>query len=268
VHFSNRAQVLVVDSDRTLRDMMVRYLEQHDLRTVSASGRQEMMNRLAASKPSMVVLDLRIGPGNGLDLLREIRSRSDVPVIVTDSDRCDETDRVLGLELGADDYLIKPFGVRELMARIRAVLRRREAAPPVGERNAERGVYGFGDWRLDRRVRCLTDRTGAAVTLTKSEYALLIAFLHAPQRPLSREQLLNATRVHEDVADRSVDVQILRLRRKLETEPGARRVIKTERGIGYVFTLPVSRLEPEPLKRPVAPAGYWLSPGPLSQSLR
>jgi two-component system OmpR family response regulator len=149
---------------------------------------------------------------------------------------------VVGLELGADDYLTKPFGLRELLARIRAVLRRRATGRIASQREAEQGRCRFGGWQLDRRARRLTDAGGVQVVLTKGEYALLIAFLEAPQRPLTREHLLQATRIHEDVFDRSIDVQILRLRRKLETAPSVPRIIQTERGVGYVFALPVEPL--------------------------
>jgi DNA-binding response OmpR family regulator len=201
-----------------------------------------MARLFAAGEPDLVVLDLRLDQEDGLDLLREIRTRSDVPVIITTGDRRDEIDRVVGLELGADDYVTKPFSLRELLARIRAVLRRHEVGRAASPRDAERGRYGFGGWQLDRRTRRLTDPGGTEVPLTKGEYALLTAFLDAPQRPLSREHLLQATRVHEDVFDRSIDVQILRLRRKLEADPSAPQIIRTERGVGYVFTLPVERL--------------------------
>jgi two-component system, OmpR family, response regulator len=162
-----------------------------------------------------------------------------MPVIIITGHRRDEIDRVVGLELGADDYLTKPFILRELLARVRAVLRRFDAGRTVPARDAERGRWRFSGWQLDRRARRLTDPQGAVVTLTKGEYALLVAFLDAPQRPLSREHLLQATRVHEDVFDRSIDVQILRLRRKLERDLSAPRVIQTERGVGYVFAVPV-----------------------------
>jgi DNA-binding response OmpR family regulator len=135
------------------------------------------------------------------------------------------------------------------MARIRAVLRRRETGCAVPARDPERGGFRFGDWHLDRRGRRLTGLNGIPVALTKSEYTLLLAFLRTPQRPLTREFLLNATRVHEDVADRSIDVQVLRLRRKLETDPSRPRVIKTERGVGYVFAWPVVTLGQERLGR-------------------
>jgi DNA-binding response OmpR family regulator len=201
-----------------------------------------MASAFALDEPSLVILDLRLGQEDGLDLLREMRSRSDVPVIITTGHRRDEIDRVVGLELGADDYVTKPFNMRELLARVRAVLRRRESGRVTPERSPERGRFRFAGWRFDQRTRSLTDPSGAPVALTKGEYALLIAFLDAPQRPLTREYLLQATRVHEDVFDRSIDVQVLRLRRKLETDPSMPRFIRTERGVGYVFAVPVEKL--------------------------
>jgi two-component system OmpR family response regulator len=233
------ARILFVDDDPAMQRMVVNYLEEHDMRVVSASRRQEATREFAAGEPSLVILDLRLGQEDGLDLLREIRSSSDVPVIITTGHRSDEVDRVVGLELGADDYVTKPFSLRELLARIRAVLRRREAGRVAVQREPERGRCRFGGWQLDRRTRRLTDPNGTPVALTKGEYALLVAFVDAPQRPLSREFLLQATRVHEDVFDRSIDVQVLRLRRKLEADPSMPRVIRTERGVGYVFVLPV-----------------------------
>jgi DNA-binding response OmpR family regulator len=233
---------LVVEDDPTMRHLVTNYLEDHDIRTVSASRREEVPDILARVEPDLVVLDLRLGQEDGLDLLREIRARSDVPVIITTGHRRNEIDRVVGLELGADDYLTKPFGLRELLARIRAVLRRRENGRTSNRSDAEHGRWRFGPWQVDRRLRRLTDSSGQTIALTKGEYALLIAFLDAPGRPLSREHLLQATRVHEDVFDRSIDVQVLRLRRKLEADARAPSIIRTERGIGYVFTLPVERL--------------------------
>jgi two-component system OmpR family response regulator len=233
--------VLVVDDDATTRHMVVNHLEDHNMRAISASGREEMARLLAAGEPSLVILDLPLREENGLDLLRDIRSRSDVPVIIIIGDRRDEIDRVVGLELGADDCITKPFGLRELLARVRAVLRRdaRRLAPLRGP---ARGCCRFGAWQLDPRRRRLINPDGAPVALTKGEYTLLIAFLDAPRRLLTREHLLQATRVHEDVADRSIDVQVLRLRRKLEIDPSAPRVIQTKRGVGYLFVLPVEPL--------------------------
>jgi DNA-binding response OmpR family regulator len=233
---------MVVEDDLTMRHLVMNYLAEHDIRAVAASRRDEVSAFLTRGEPDLVILDLRLGQEDGLDLLREIRSHSDVPIIITTGHRRDEIDRVVGLELGADDYITKPFGLRELLARIRAVLRRREAGNAAAARDSERGRCRFGGWLLDRRSRRLTNSAGAPVSLTKGEYSLLIAFVDAPQRPLSREHLLQATRIHEDVFDRSIDVQVLRLRRKLESDPSTPSIIQTERGVGYVFSLPVEML--------------------------
>jgi len=235
-------RVLLVEDDVTLRQMVANYLEGYNMRVASAARSEDAERHFAAAEPSLVILDLRLNDEDGLDLLRRIRARSDVPVIIVTGHRRDEIDRVVGLELGADDYMTKPFGLRELLARIRAVLRRREAGRSASQRDQERGRSRFGGWLLDRRTRRLTDPDGAPVTLTKGEYALLTAFLDAPQRPLTREYLLQATRIHEDVFDRSIDVQVLRLRRKLEANASSPNIIQTERGVGYVFALPVEYL--------------------------
>jgi DNA-binding response OmpR family regulator len=234
--------VLVVEDDPALQRMIANYLGENNIRALLASGRQEMVRQIGSTEVSLVILDLRLGQQDGLDLLREIRSSSDVPVIIITGHRRDDIDRVVGLELGADDYLTKPFNLRELLARVRAVLRRFESGRSAPARDGEARRFRFSGWRLDSKTRRLTDPAGALVPLTKGEFALLLAFLEAPQRPLSREHLLQATRVHEDVFDRSIDVQILRLRRKLERDPSAPRVIRTERGVGYVFGVPVERL--------------------------
>jgi two-component system OmpR family response regulator len=232
-------QVIVVDDDPSFRQMLTRFLEEHSVPVKAASSRAELNRELEGVEPGLIVLDIKLGQDDGLDLLRDIRSSSDVPVIVMTGHRSDEIDRIVGLELGADDYLLKPFNPRELLARIRAVLRRQEMGRAARARDPERGGYRFGGWRLERRGRRLLDENDAHVSLSKGEYALLLAFLEAPHRPLSREHLLQATRVHEDIFDRSIDVQVLRLRRKLEPTPRAPRVILTERGVGYVFALPV-----------------------------
>jgi two-component system OmpR family response regulator len=233
--------VLVVEDDPALRRMILDYLGVNHIRTLASCGRREMVQHLSSTEVNLVILDLRLGREDGLDLLREIRSRSDVPVIIITGHRRDDIDRVVGLELGADDYVTKPFNLRELLARVRAVLRRFHVGHSAPARDPERGCFRFCGWQLDCKTRRLTDPAGAPVPLTKGEYALLLAFLEAPQRPLSREHLLQATRVHEDVFDRSIDVQILRLRRRLEREPSAPRIIRTERGVGYVLAVPVER---------------------------
>jgi two-component system OmpR family response regulator len=233
--------VLVVDDDPAIRRLISEYFEQHGVQTVSATGRSAVARQLAGGDPSAIILDLHLGQDNGLDLLREIRSGSDVPVIIVTGRSRDEVDRVVGLELGADHYLTKPFSIRELYARFRAVVRRRENGWSLGTRDAERDGYKFAGWQLDRRSRRLIDPQQRPVALSKSEYALLLAFLDAPGRPLSREYLLQTTRIHEDIFDRSIDVQVLRLRRKLDADPKAPSVIRTERGVGYVFAIPVEQ---------------------------
>jgi DNA-binding response OmpR family regulator len=234
------SHILIVDDDPTTQRMVASYLRERDLRVSSASNGKEVTQQLAVCEPSLIILDLRLGREDGLDILRAIRSGSDVPVIITTGHRLDEVDRVVGLELGADDYVTKPFGLRELLARVRAVLRRHEIRRVALSREPpQRGGFRFGGWELDRHSRGLTRSDGVSVPLTKGEYGLLIAFLESPQRPLTREQLLQATRVHEDIFDRSIDVQVLRLRRKLERDTSAPRVIRTERGVGYVFALAV-----------------------------
>lgn len=234
--------VLVVEDDPALQRMILNYFAENNIRALAANNRREMVDRLDSADVNLVILDLRLGLEDGLDLLREVRVNSEVPVIIITGHRRDEIDRVVGLELGADDYLTKPFNLRELLARVRAILRRFDAGRTAPTRDQERGRFRFSGWQLDRRIRQLTDPAGTPVALTKGEYAMLLAFLEAPQRPLSREHLLQATRVHEDVFDRSIDVQILRLRRKLERDPSAPRVIQTERGVGYVFAVPVERV--------------------------
>jgi two-component system, OmpR family, response regulator len=231
--------IIVVDDNSDLRQMVISYLEQHNVPTKAASNRVELNLHLEAAQPSLIILDLRLGQDDGLDLLREIRSHSDVPIIIMTGYRPYEIDRVIGLELGADDYVIKPFSLRELLARVRAVLRRQKMARAAQVQYPDRGGYRFNGWTLHRRSRQLFDDNNKPVVLSKGEYALLLAFLESPQQPLTRDHLLHATRVHEDIYDRSIDIRVLRLRRKLEIDPSAPRIIQTERGIGYVFALPV-----------------------------
>ena len=224
--------ILIVDSDPAIRRNVSEYFSDHNIPTSSASNWSQF--ECADTPPSLIVMDQQ------LDRLRSIRSKSDIPVIMT-GHRPDEIDRVVGLELGADDYIVKPFSPRELLARARAILRRRGMASAARIGDSDPGGYKFGGWRLERRRRRVVTADGTPVSLSRGEHALLVAFLEAPQRPLTRQHLLQATRLHEDIFDRSIDVQVLRLRRKLEIDPNAPRMIQTERGIGYVFALPVER---------------------------
>jgi two-component system, OmpR family, response regulator len=231
--------IIVVDDDESLRRMVTDFFEEQNIPVSAASNRSDLNRHFASAYPSLIILDLQLGHENGLDVLRDIRSHSNVPVIIMTGHYVDESDRIVGLELGADDFIVKPFSLRELFARVRAILRRQEMGRVARIRDPEKGGYRFGGWQLERRGRRLVDPEGVTISLTKADYALLLAFLQAPQRSLTREHLLQATRMHEDLFDRSIDVQVLRLRRKLERDPGTLRAIQTERGIGYVFVLPV-----------------------------
>jgi two-component system, OmpR family, response regulator len=231
--------VLVIDDEPAVQRMITEFFESQNVPATAISGGAELRRHLGRAQPSVILLDLRLGREDGLDLLREIRAVSDVPVVIVTGHRQEEIDRVVGFELGADDYIAKPFSLRELHARVRAILRRQEIGRTEHTRDPERGGYRFAGWRLERRARRLVDPDGNRVALTKGEYALLLAFLEAPQRPLTRERLLQATRVHEDIYDRSIDVQVLRLRRKLERDASAPQMIRTERGVGYVFATAV-----------------------------
>jgi two-component system, OmpR family, response regulator len=241
VTIGGTARILVAAGDSAERHRLVDYFGEHCMPAVSAPRRNDVMRQFATAEPTLVILDLQIDSGKGLDLIREIRSRSDVPVIIITDHSCDEIDPVLGLEYGADDCLRRPFGLRELLARVRAILRRLPG-PNASRRSPKCGSCTFAGWHLDRRSRRLTSPRGDRVALTKGEYALLLAFLRAPQRPLSRKHLLGATRLCEDIHDRSIDVQIFRLRRKLESDPETPRAVATERGVGYLFALPVQEL--------------------------
>jgi DNA-binding response OmpR family regulator len=235
--------VLVVDDDPTMREMISNYLKLSNFRVSCAADGAAMARAVKDEAIDLIILDLKLGQEDGLDLMRRLGSQSDIPVIVITGHRREEADRVVGLELGADDYLMKPFGLRELLARIRAVLRRSEAADRRRRSRASAARYRFADWELDTSSRRLTSPRGDAVPLTSGEINLLTALVRSPQRVLSREQLLVASRGDDgEVFDRSIDVQILRLRRKLEADPSAPKLIKTERGAGYVLTTAVEML--------------------------
>ena len=229
--------VLIVNRDPAMRQTVSGYFSDQNFPARCVSNWSEL--KCTGTPPSLIIMDQPHGLNDGLDRLRSIRSKSDVPIIIT-SHRADEIDPIVSLELGADDYIVRP-SPRELLARTRAILRRRQLPRAAQIRDPERGGYRFNGWRLERYGRRLVDPNEAPVSLSKGEYALLLAFLEAPERPLTREHLLHATRVHEDIFDRSIDVQVLRLRRKLEIDPNAPRMIQSERGIGYVFSLPVER---------------------------
>jgi DNA-binding response OmpR family regulator len=226
--------VLVVDDDPTIRDLVTDYLGKNE---AVADGRS-MQQVLSDQVVDLVVLDLKLRGEDGMALARRLRDDSEIPIVML-TGRTEEADRVMGLELGADDYLTKPFSTRELLARIRTILRRRHAEVRQGKPEGIR-AYRFDGWELNLNMRRLTARDGRAVPLSNGEFSLLVVLLGAPNRILSRDQLLDLSRLHNDeVYNRSVDVQIMRLRRKIEADPSQPRYIRTERGAGYVFGVPV-----------------------------
>ena len=231
--------ILVVDDDADLRQMVADYLGDYDLRVTGVPDGAAMREAMAREVVDLILLDLKLPSEDGMTLARELRETSSVPIVIL-TGRKDDVDRIMGLELGADDYLTKPFNLRELLARIRAILRRTQAHPATQVEGRNPQAFRFGAWELDLRSRRLTSNDGERVELTHAEFALLAAFLGAPERILSREQLLELSRGNdENLFDRSIDVQILRLRRKIESDPSRPKLIRTERGAGYFFNAQV-----------------------------
>ena len=234
--------ILAVDDDASIRELIVDYLTEQEYRVTAVSNGSEMRRVMAEEGADLLLLDVKMPGEDGFSLAREIRQTSRVPIIML-TGQAQEIDKVLGLELGADDYLTKPFSPRELLARIKAVLRRTESSEGEDTRPRRAGdirTYQFAGWALATGTRKLTSPQGQRVELTNGEFALLMTFLKSPRRVLSRDQLLEASRLHDDIYDRSIDVQILRLRRKIEADPNEPQLIKTERGAGYFFNSDVS----------------------------
>ncbi len=237
-----KPHVLALDDDPSIRDLLATYLAQNEMRVTAVADGNGLDETLSSEAIDLVVLDLRLPGEDGMQIMHRIRARSSIPILVL-TGVAEEADRVMGLELGADDYLTKPFSPRELLARIRALLRRAKAQATVAERVAEVRAWRFGDWELNVGLRKLRGPSGRLVDLTNGEFSLLAALLSAPQRILSRDQLLELSRLHNaEVYDRTIDVQILRLRRKIEEDPSRPRYIRTERGAGYVFDAEVQVL--------------------------
>ena len=240
--------VLLVDDDRAIRELVAAYLEKNGMRVSLAANGREMRAALEFGAPDLIVLDLMLPGEDGLVLCRELRAGKfrTVPVLMLTA-LSEETDRIVGLEMGADDYLAKPFAVRELLARIRAVLRRSRMLPPGMQVTEASPMLSFGDWRLDTTARHLLDAEGTMVALSGAEYRLLRVFLDHPQRVLTRDQLLNLTQGRQaDAFDRSIDLLVSRLRQRLRDEAREPRYIKTLRSEGYVFSASVTMIEGTP----------------------
>ena len=229
--------ILVVDDDREICSLVSQFLSRHALRVTTAREGTEMMKIMEAARIDLVVLDLMLPGEDGLSLCRKLRAASATPVIMLTA-MGEDVDRIIGLEMGADDYLAKPFNPRELLARIKAVLRRAGTLPPTPTELAGGGkVLSFDKWRLDLAKRELKGDDGEMVVLSSGEFDLLQAFAEHPQRVLTRDQLLDLARGRAaSLFDRSVDIQVMRLRRKVESDPKDPQLIKTVRSGGYMFT--------------------------------
>ncbi len=235
---TDRPHLLIVDDDREIRGLLAQYLEKHDFRTTAVADGKEMRRTLERSHVDLVVLDLMLPGEDGLSLCRELRTRSQVPVIMLTA-RGEDVDRIIGLELGADDYVAKPFNPRELLGRIKAILRRAAHAPRDPSPENVRG-FSFNGWRLDTVTRTLTDASGKEVALSGAEYRLLAVLLGAGNRVLTRAQLTELLRGRDaDPFDRSIDVRVSRLRQILGDDARAPQIIKTVYGEGYVVGVTV-----------------------------
>lgn len=234
------AHILIVDDHREMRDLVSRALVKDGFRVSTAGDGKSMRKVLADARIDLILLDLMLPDEDGLSLCRSLRATSDIPVIMLTA-KGDEVDRVIGLEMGADDYLPKPFGSRELIARIRAVLRRNRAQEPATAQDKPKR-YRFERWTFDVDRRELVGEDAVAVPLSTGEFDLLLALVEHPQRILSRDQLLDLARHRAaNSFDRSMDTQVSRLRKKIERDPGEPTIIKTVWGGGYIFTPEVSR---------------------------
>ncbi len=248
--------ILVVDDDDALRKLLIDYLTGHGLSVSGVGTATEAVKAVSSNAYSLVLLDLSLPDGDGIDLARKWRTEQQISIICL-TGRLEEADRVMGLELGADDYITKPFSLREVLARIRAVTRRAGTAPadtqapalPLNSsvqvpvtRGKHPRAYRFALWALNLNTRRLTSPEGKPVSLTNAEFNLLAVFLGTPGRIISREQLLERTRAFDDIYDRAIDVQILRLRRKLEADAKNPKLLCTERGVGYFLNAEVEAL--------------------------
>ena len=230
--------ILIVDDDAEIRSLLSQYLVKNGLRVTAVADGRGMAQALDGGRIDLIVLDLMLPGDDGLTLCRNLRAKSDTPVIMLTA-RGDETDRIVGLEMGADDYLAKPFSARELLARIKAILRRARSLPQNLQPEGARHIR-FGDWVLDTSYRQLISAANVVTPLSGAEYRLLRIFLSHPNRVLNRDQLVDLTQGKEaDPLDRSIDVQVSRLRNRLGDDPREPHLIKTVRGEGYVLAVDV-----------------------------
>ncbi|OYY90072.1 MAG: DNA-binding response regulator [Sphingomonas sp. 28-66-16] len=238
---ADQPHLLLVDDERSIREPLAQFLHKQGFRVTQAADAASARTRLAAYAIDLVILDIMMPGEDGLSLCRHIRETSDLPVILLTA-RSEETERIVGLEMGADDYVVKPFSPRELATRAKVVLRR-SAAGGARQRPPEAGAYGFADWVLKTGERALVDRDGVSVALSTGEYNLLLALVQRPRQVLTRDQLLDLTQGREAAAfDRAIDNQVSRLRRKIEADPKNPELVKTVWGGGYTLAAEVTRL--------------------------
>jgi two-component system OmpR family response regulator len=234
--------ILVIDDDPIIRELVVEYFGNNDMRVSAGVSGREMFEVIDREAIDLVLLDLKLPGEDGMQLARSLRERATIPIVLL-TGRNEEADRVMGLELGADDYVTKPFSPRELLARVRAVLRRYQVQATLPERDNTRRAFRFAGWELNLRTRRLASPEGASVELSNGEFSLLSALCRAPRRVLTRDQLLSMSRLHEaEVYDRTVDVQIRRLRTKIERDAANPGLIVTVRGAGYQLAAEVETL--------------------------
>jgi two-component system, OmpR family, response regulator len=235
--------ILIVDDDPQIRNVLQEYFTSNELRANVASSGKEMTGILVDHPIDLVILDLRLAGEDGMALARRLRDECAIPIIILTGVR-DEADRIMGLELGADDYLTKPFSPRELLARVRTVLRRTKSEALQETKQKDVRAYRFASFELNIRTRRLAKtQPEHRIDLTNGEFNLLAALVAAPQRILTRDQLLEASHVYDnEVYDRSIDIRVFRLRRKIEIDPSQPQFILTERGVGYLFNSPVEIL--------------------------
>lgn len=236
--------ILIVDDDAEIRELTAMYLRKNGNKVSTAANGRQMRAALDGAVIDLIVLDIMMPGEDGLSLCRGLRSGPDkiIPILMLTA-RAEETDRVVGLEMGADDYLTKPFAARELLARIKAVLRRTRMLPPNLREQQPPALLQFGDWRLDTLARHLLDREGVVVALSGAEYRLLQVFIEHPQRVLNRDQLLNLTQGRDaELFERSIDLLVSRLRQHLRDDAREARYIKTVRSEGYVFCAQVAAM--------------------------
>ena len=233
--------ILLVDDERSIREPLAHYLAKQNLRVTQCGDAESARTRLTAYAIDLVILDIMMPGEDGLSLCRHIRATGEVPVILLTA-RSEETDRIVGLEMGADDYVVKPFSPRELSARIKVILRR-AAAGGTRQHAPESGSYAFAGWVLKSGERALVDREGVSVPLSTGEFNLLLALVTRPRQVLTRDQLLDLTQGREAAAfDRAIDNQVSRLRRKIEVDAKSPEIIKTVWGGGYTLAAEVTRL--------------------------